>query len=1214
MSSALYQSFLEEKGHPPNHDQLLAFAKTKNTKLKYVDAKRTIAQHNATNSASSMSHSQSTPPQHIALSDLMIFQENRQQCSADSPIISNCLFLKRLVICLSYFDTLDITNNKTDQNKLELFCVDTHKSLLNDYIHLMTQHSGDLHEISQSYTKQYGVSGCTTSRHCEVAIRSRRHRRLQRTRTSAQPSHNFYVDICDSLHFYIIHLYHSGIRIKPKEIEHVLTNVSADQNHNDHGCFDIEFSKLQQLIKQKSSASNSILGDGSGNNKFNIHCVEEETFTSAMISQSLRDPTSHDLVHRFRVFLEQEEYDTDSMIHDIESLSNITNIMGDEESVGNMQQFILSNKLSNSSFSIGLVFYYWPYYKNYTDKKQLQMKTDWTNVNDHSGYSMKELYVEKKYASLKEELLASKYVSKLAFDKSIVHKATHYMRTENVKQTKAAGGDWMRFLHYGITAGTPLSIENVMCLITYCDFTALCTEFNSTFRQTTRFECLTAIKQRNMEYWWMSKILRETVQVFGDNKEGRDYGSTWRNVTGPFYCGMSFVMAIPEFNIRLCAPTSTSKCIEVATRFGGSQGMIIQVNNNGDAASATYLRCFQCAWLSRYPDEAECLFFGGNYRIRIESIILIKTCDNFQKYLKSLFYFDAMINGSDPLGSGYDKMSPNDLSKVVSRLRKLIDTECGSSKHQIEEYIINTFHLFCLKKRQIIINLCFMDLYFKALYPFIMNSVQRGDTHWQNDMSTTNLFKPTIFALFHNVKEIIIYTTASMVDDAHAYSFSLKSLFLLISEVSIKLKIKIYAKQKNTVQRSWLFDAYVGDFTYALKSLLAEKGWNAQRETVTNVKGEREDCVVMHNDNVRSHANRLPTQPSCLSLLSSTSASVTSLLSSGSKSNLLTQKFVGGFNLVQRRQYAGDYRGSYQFAQYPKAPHSNRNKQSKLISSDIAQGSGQMYDANMKTKATRWQPPPGFGMTNTNANRANPVWQMNRGNINLGAVNNATNTQSAFHYDPRKIEILKWKKTKDPSTGREYWYHKDTNQTRWEPPPAIQKFKAEAEVSGISGMADIEEPVWDAAEGSDYSSSGSYYDDGESEEDEESEESTQPQNRQGFPNVAARGQSAQSHPFNGFNPQQQPQRRWNQGPKQQGGYPQQFQDNSTKFGGGPPTQFQAANIQQQQPQTEHRDEKQAEDNPWISAEEAKSRVIVRDTLKRYWQIGAEQSFKLDGWA
>jgi len=44
------------------------------------------------------------------------------------------------------------------------------------------------------------------------------------------------------------------------------------------------------------------------------------------------------------------------------------------------------------------------------------------------------------------------------------------------------------------------------------------------------------------------------------------------------------------------------------------------------------------------------------------------------------------------------------------------------------------------------------------------------------------------------------------------------------------------------------------------------------------------------------------------------------------------------------------------------------------------------------------------------------------------------------------------------------------------------------------------------------------------------------------------------------------------------------------------------------------EEKAAEDNPWISAEEAKSRVIVRDTLKRYWQIGAQQKFNLEGWA
>eukprot|EP01083_Nonionella_stella_P085609 237425_1 len=696
----------------------------------------------------------------------------------------------------------------------------------------------------------------------------------------------FYGQLLDSLHFYLLHLFECGFRTERANLNHINDRKQAAAE---------AFSRV-------------LVAD---NNKFNLHCVEapcveEETFTSAMISQSFPDTRSRDLVHRFRVFLEQEEYDTDSIIYDITLLSNIANIIHDEELLQNMQLFIMNHTSTSTSFSIGLIFYYWPYYKNYNDKNQLQMKTNWANVNDHGGYAIGELFVEKKHASLKEELLACKYVSKLTY-KRISYKARQHIHSHHVKQTKAAGGDWMRFCKFDIEEGTSLSIENLMCLITYCDYTELCTEFKSTFRSTKRFESLTEIKQRNREYWWLSKILRETVQVFGNNKEGRDYGSKWRNVTGPFYCGMSFVMAIPEFNIRLCAPTSTSTVRAIATKFTqGKQGMIIRVNNNGDALSARYLRCFQCAWISRFKEEAECLFFGGDYRIRIESIMVMRTRENFRKPLESLFYFDAMINGSDPLGSDYNKISEND----ISRLKKLIDIECrdsGVSDHQMQEYIVDTFHLFCLKKTQIIINLCFMDYYFKALHHLIMNPIERGAGHWLDDMSSKNLFKPIIFTLFRNLKEIIIYTTASMLDDKHAYSFSLIALFNLISERSIKMRIKIFAKPKNTEQFSWLFDAYYGDFTFELKSLFAEKGWKAQHKTVRNEKGEKEDCVVMDNHHVYRAS-------SCVSLLS-TSPSVASL--SPSTNNLLTHRLVGGFNVVPRRQHVGCYRASFQFAQYP---------------------------------------------------------------------------------------------------------------------------------------------------------------------------------------------------------------------------------------------------------------------------------------------------------
>ena len=69
---------------------------------------------------------------------------------------------------------------------------------------------------------------------------------------------------------------------------------------------------------------------------------------------------------------------------------------------------------------------------------------------------------------------------------------------------------------------------------------------------------------------------------------------------GPFFTGLSFVMNIPQFGINLNSPTSTSVHIEVATKFGGDDGMIIQLDI-GDM----WLRGFDCSWLSQYKEEDE---------------------------------------------------------------------------------------------------------------------------------------------------------------------------------------------------------------------------------------------------------------------------------------------------------------------------------------------------------------------------------------------------------------------------------------------------------------------------------------------------------------------------------------------------------------------------------------------------------------------------------
>eukprot|EP01084_Bolivina_argentea_P103104 184702_1 len=119
----------------------------------------------------------------------------------------------------------------------------------------------------------------------------------------------------------------------------------------------------------------------------------------------------------------------------------------------------------------------------------------------------------------------------------------------------------------------PVSIQHLMSLIIYCDFTDLCTEFSATFRPNRNNEPIESIKKRNAAFWWMSKFLREIVQLFGDNRYDEK---------GPFYTGMSFVMYIYQFNIRLCGPNSASKFDNIAIRFAGRNGMLIQLNVNGD--------------------------------------------------------------------------------------------------------------------------------------------------------------------------------------------------------------------------------------------------------------------------------------------------------------------------------------------------------------------------------------------------------------------------------------------------------------------------------------------------------------------------------------------------------------------------------------------------------------------------------------------------------
>eukprot|EP01084_Bolivina_argentea_P249834 418378_1 len=505
-------------------------------------------------------------------------------------------------------------------------------------------------------------------------------------------------------------------------------------------------------------------------------------------------------IKKLEEFITDEEFDTDAIINDVEdfqghrvtkrmimNISNLIHILNnDKTKLDIILQYSNDSTLYDSSFSTGFIFYYWPYYKN---KVRIRHNYD---IN----YTPKELYIVQKYASLEVEILDNMIctIDKYLW-RDITEKARQYAETDKFKSISS----YSDYIHSGIKLHSKLTIENVICIILYCDYSMLCTAFSSTFRRKRSFELVSSIKRRNREYWNLSKILRETVELFGDHKGYFDEtAQKWTGATGPFYCGMSFVCIIPQFNIRLFGPTSTSKCIEVATRFGGDHGLIIELNNSGDWSSE-YLRCFNCSWVSNFMAEEERLFFGGRHRIKVESVRNLETRIDYRNILHALFYFDSMLNGSEMQTDAENKISIRD----VDIIEKLIKHKMRRYTNRYDAYINKTFELFCAQRRQIAFNLHQMDTCF---YKFRFLMFKEG----------SNLPKFMVFRLFKNLDKITLKTTTQR--PHNKYVFPLIKLCQVVDSASaagnynVQIIVKAHWKisfDYQKMDRSWIYEELV---------------------------------------------------------------------------------------------------------------------------------------------------------------------------------------------------------------------------------------------------------------------------------------------------------------------------------------------------------------------------------------------------------------------
>eukprot|EP01084_Bolivina_argentea_P299671 516560_1 len=156
-----------------------------------------------------------------------------------------------------------------------------------------------------------------------------------------------------------------------------------------------------------------------------------------------------------------------------------------------VQKYAQHRKLSEHSFNVGFRFYYWKYYKNNKLTYELQIES---NKFDHSGYETYELYIDPKYSSLRNEILNNKFhqlnINKFTLS---LKKAQIYIDTIASKTYYAHVSTYFNvYKVYDITNGKPITMENLLSVILYCDWSDLCTAFSKTFRKTTPYETLSS--------------------------------------------------------------------------------------------------------------------------------------------------------------------------------------------------------------------------------------------------------------------------------------------------------------------------------------------------------------------------------------------------------------------------------------------------------------------------------------------------------------------------------------------------------------------------------------------------------------------------------------------------------------------------------------------------------------------------------------------------
>ena len=769
---------------------------------------------------STMSNSSKSP-----IMDLSIFK-NDSQINKQCNKYESCICVLRLLSSLKYYATLNVSQKKEDQDIFMNFIKEVYtQTILDDYQHLCKCHGHELEDILSFGINKFDLAPCNID---ECAYSDRRYRVNNGNNNNSKDTNfddhdlYFYIDIMDSFHFHLYHLYDVGLRVSTKE---AIDDEKDEEIKSDDPYFDAVLSRNHKEISNKRKSATRFERISNNSSKFTIKTdskVDDDegmTRLDSIYHQLSSEPyaVEQDLITELKEYVKQELFDTESMDCDLNLCGKTGNIAGStSKHCGNSLINMFEAYRGMILYILCTLFYYLSIFGSIhivsSGSVSIGFMIHYFDDNKPSGA----------HDSFKEEMLNYFDITANTINRDSIPKANQYVKSKMAKSMRA------NYTAYGIPKDAPIGTDHLIAVILYTDYTKISSHFTASFRKKNPFENENQVKRRNMKYWCWGRKLKEVMWCYGDT--GRVWGGS---LIGPFFTGMDRVMTLPLFNIYLYSPTSTSVELAVSQNFCGDNGMIMSFNN--DEGAATNASGFDCSWLSRFKEEDERydalnhvnsiklydlyvfrLFFQADLScpFNISSIRTLKTgaAKNYEYIAKPITVFDACISGR----ASIPRADPsNKYGKVITQL---INAQITGKAGQIDQYILDTFNSFIKHKKKIGINFGFVveKVKDKELINNIINipavtEYKHGQTEFiertQNDI--TNLLNTKIIKIFTNVEEILI-TINEWKNNNNIYTISLIGLLSVIESnntngllsTSIE-KVTILMKWKSD-EISWL--------------------------------------------------------------------------------------------------------------------------------------------------------------------------------------------------------------------------------------------------------------------------------------------------------------------------------------------------------------------------------------------------------------------------